>query len=184
MSKSYMIEIAKDAIKEELLKKKLIDRDKLLESYPKLAQKGAVFVTLQKRSSLRGCIGSLVAHRVLLDDLIENAKSAAFRDPRFPPLSLEEFESEDFEVEVSILSSPSELEYSDILDLKSKIRVGVDGVILKQGANQATFLPQVWEQLRDFDSFFSHLCQKANLSPSCLKSNPKIYTYQVEKIKE
>jgi AmmeMemoRadiSam system protein A len=181
---SYMIDIAKDAIREELLKKPLIDRDRLLAQYPDLSKKGAVFVTLQKRSSLRGCIGSLVAHRALLDDLIANAKSAAFRDPRFPSLSLEEFESEDFEVEISLLSEPRELVYSDALDLKSKIRVNVDGVILKHGSNQATFLPQVWEQLPKFEIFFSHLCQKAGLEVDCLKHHPKIYTYEVKKIKE
>jgi AmmeMemoRadiSam system protein A len=179
-----MLDIAKDAIKEVLVNRKIIDREKLLKDHPPLLKKGAVFVTLQKRGALRGCIGSLVAHRVLVDDLISNAKSAAFKDPRFPPLSLAEFESEDFEVEVSILSEPKELKYSDMLDLKRKIRVNIDGVILKSGSNQATFLPQVWEQLPDFESFFAHLCKKAGLDPNCLETHPQIYVYGVEKIEE
>ncbi len=184
MSKKYMIDIAKDAIKEELVGKRLLDRSSLTKEHPELLEKGAVFVTLQKRQNLRGCIGSLVAHRVLIDDLIENAKSAAFRDPRFPPLSLKEFESEDFEVEVSILSEPKELIYSDISDLKSKIKPNIDGVILKLGGYQATFLPQVWEQLPEFESFFAHLCQKAGVEVNCLAKHPTIYTYRVEKIEE
>ncbi len=182
MDKRYMIDIAKTAIKEELIKKPLIDRSKLLKEHPELSKKGAVFVTIEKRGALRGCIGSLVAHRVLLDDLIENAKSAAFSDPRFPPLSLEEFESPDFSLEISILSEPKPLPYSDISDLKSKIVPNRDGVILKKGSYQATFLPQVWEQLPEFESFFAHLCQKARLSADCLKMHPEIYTYRVEKV--
>jgi AmmeMemoRadiSam system protein A len=184
MSEKYLIDIAKDAIKEELYKKSLIDKEELLRKYPSLSKKGAVFVTLQKREALRGCIGSLIAHRTLLEDLIHNAKAAAFSDPRFPPLTVEEFNSKDFSVEISLLSEPRELPYSDIEDLKRKIRVNRDGVILKQGSYQATFLPQVWEQLPTFETFFAHLCQKAALSADCLKSHPQIFTYEVKKIEE
>ena len=181
-NKRYMLDIAKMAIKEELVKKELIDRKRLLKSHPELSNKGAVFVTIQKRGQLRGCIGSLVAHRTLLDDLISNAKSAAFHDPRFPPLSIEEFEDKDFELEVSILSEPKKLEYSDLNDLRSKIKVGKDGVILKKGGYQATFLPQVWEQLPSFDTFFAHLCQKGGMRADCLNEHPDIYIYHVEKV--
>jgi len=184
MDRRYMIDIAKDAIKEELIGKKLIDKQDLLKKHPELANKGAVFVTIEKRGNLRGCIGSLVAHRTLIDDLVANAKSAAFSDPRFPPLTLEEFESSDFSLEVSVLSEPKELPYKDTADLKSKIRPNIDGVILKQGNHQATFLPQVWEQLPRFEDFFAHLCHKAGLEPNCLEGHPQIYTYEVQKIKE
>ena len=184
MDRRYMIDIAKDAIKEELIGKKLIDEQELVKKYPELSKKGAVFVTIEKRGSLRGCIGSLVAHRTLIDDLIANAKAAAFSDPRFPPLTLKEFESSDFSLEVSILSEPKELPYKDIADLKSKIRPNIDGVILKLGNHQATFLPQVWEQLPRFEDFFAHLCNKAGLAPNCLESHPQIFTYEVQKIKE
>ena len=184
MDKSYMLKIAKEAIREALTKKPLLDKVALLHTHPELAQKGAVFVTLGQREKLRGCIGSLVAHRTLLEDLTHNAVSAAFHDPRFPPLSLEEFEGEDFTVEVSLLSTAKPFPYKDIDDLKKRIRVGVDGVILKQANHQATFLPQVWENLPDFDAFFAHLCQKAGLEPRCLTKHPEILTYQVEKIEE
>lgn len=119
-----------------------------------------------------------------MDDLIQNAQSAAFNDPRFPPLTLEEFSSNDITVEVSILSEPKPLSYSDMADLKSKIKIGEDGVILKLGNYQATFLPQVWEQLPTFESFFAHLCQKAGLPANCLESKPQIFIYHVEKIRD
>ena len=127
-NKHYMVEIAKDSIRESLENIKIIDKVKLMEEYPELAQKGAVFVTIEKRHSLRGCIGSLVAHRTLIDDLVENAKSAAFKDPRFPPLTKEEFSDPNLTVEISILSESKHLPYTDLADLKSKIKPGYHGL--------------------------------------------------------
>lgn len=184
MDYSFMINIAKDAILEEFLQRQLIDKQKLLKQYPQLSKKGAVFVTLEKRKSLRGCIGTLVAHKTLLDDLIYNAKAAAFSDTRFSPLSKTEFDDKHFTVEISLLSEPKKVHYKDISDLKKKIKAGVDGVVLKYGNYQSTFLPQVWEQLPRFDTFFAHLCQKAGLKSNCLEMSPEIYLYRVEKIKE
>jgi len=87
-------------------------------------------------------------------------------------------------IEVSILSKPEKLYYIDINDLKSKIRIFKDGIVLKLGEKQSTFLPQVWEQIPDFDLFFANLCQKAGLSSDCLKEHPEIFIYQVEKYSE
>ena len=179
MEKEILLKIAKEAIRTKFTNTTL-DIEKLKELYPQLREKGAVFVTLNLNGNLRGCIGSLVAHRPLIDDLIHNARAAAFEDPRFPPLSEDEFKN--VHIEVSLLSSPKELFYEDIDDLKSKIRPNIDGVILTYGYNRATFLPQVWEQLPTFDLFFSHLCQKAGLQPDCLENHPQILTYQVTKI--
>jgi len=181
--KHYMVEIARDAIREVFEKRPIIDREKLLKEHPELAQKGAAFVTLEKRESLRGCIGSLIAHRTLLDDLIENARAAAFHDPRFPPLTKEEFEDPGLTIEISLLSEPKPLSYTDVTDLKSKIVPGRDGVILKLGSHQATYLPQVWEQLPRFEDFFATLCQKAGLPGNCLEAHPEIFVYHAEKIK-
>lgn len=175
------LDIAKKAIEDVLHDRHTIEREKLVESYPELAQNGAVFVTLNLHGSLRGCIGSLVAYRPLIDDLIDNARSAAFKDPRFYPLSMQEFD--EVEIEVSLLSLPKALEYSSIADLKSKVRPGIDGVVLTLHGRRATFLPQVWDELPLFDLFFSHLCQKAGVESNCLEAHPKIELYQVEKIK-
>jgi AmmeMemoRadiSam system protein A len=178
----YLIDIAKDAILEEFEAHQIVDRSLLLKKYPALSRKGAVFVTLEKDKNLRGCVGSLIAHRTLLDDIISNAKSAAFRDNRFRPLRRDEFDDRNFSVEISILSEPKLLRYKDAKDLSKKIRPQIDGVILKYGRYQATYLPQVWEQLPRFDYFFTTLCKKAGLNGNCLEMHPEIYLYQVEKI--
>jgi len=180
MQKDVLLKIAKDAILSEFDGRK-IDREALIRRYPELLKKGAVFVTIKERGALRGCIGSLIAHRPLIDDLIENAKSAAFRDPRFPPLRRDEVDK--INLEISILSPYKEVKYKNIEDLKRKIRPGVDGVVLKLNGYQATFLPQVWEELPTFEEFFAHLCLKAGINPKgCLEAHPQIYTYQVEKV--
>ncbi len=183
--KKIMLNIARIAIKEEFLgHKELNDQviGKLVNMYPRLAEPGAVFVTINERSSLRGCIGSLVAYRPLIEDLIANAKAAAFGDPRFPPLRESEFDQ--ITIEISLIGEPRPLEYSDIEDLRKKIRPGIDGVILKVDGKQATFLPQVWGDLPSFNEFFAHLCIKAGLPPNCLEYHPEIYVYQVEKWSE
>jgi len=182
MDKKILIDIAKAAILEELTGKKIIDREQLLQQYPELGRDGAVFVTLNENHQLRGCIGSIIAHQPLIDDLIHNAKSAAFSDPRFRPLSKDEFDKLD--IEISILTPPKRVEYRDVDELRKIIRVGVDGVIIRKGNHQATYLPSVWEQIPDFDLFFYHLCQKAGIDGNCLSMHPEVYVYQAKKIKE
>ncbi len=181
-----LLEIARLAIYEDLVGKKLIDKQKYIEQFPELAQKQAVFVTLNKvdgkRESLRGCIGSILPVRPLIDDVIYNAKAAAFNDPRFPPLSPDEFD--DIKIEISLLSIPQPVSYNNVEELKQIIKPFKHGVILKLGDRQATFLPQVWEQIPGFDLFFEHLCQKAGLPGNCLAYHPEIYIYEVKKIEE
>ncbi|MCJ7764537.1 MAG: AmmeMemoRadiSam system protein A [Thiovulaceae bacterium] len=179
--KHVYTDIAKAAIEDVLYDRETIDREKLIENYPELAQKGATFVTLTLHGALRGCVGSLSAHRPLIDDLIDNARSAAFRDPRFYPCTITEFD--EVATEVSLLNEPKLLEYSSIADLKRKVRPSVDGVVLSLNGRRATFLPQVWDELPTFELFFSHLCQKAGLGADCLEEQPEIELYQVEKVK-
>ena len=179
MKNSILLEIAKDAIKSQFDSDNLY-KEELLKKYPKLQENRATFVTLTIDGNLRGCVGSLIAHRTLLDDLIQNAKAAAFEDSRFAPLSKEEFQK--IHIEISLLSTPKKLLYETKEDLKDKIKQGIDGVILKEGFNQATFLPQVWEQLPSFELFFAHLCQKAGMGEKCLENHPEIFVYQVKKI--
>lgn len=159
-----------------------IDTNALLQAYPDLAQPCATFVTITLNGKLRGCIGSLIAHRPLVEDLISNAKSAAFRDPRFSPLTPEEFP--EICIEVSLLTPPQRVDYESKEKLRSLIRPGIDGVILRLGNYQATFLPQVWDELNDFDDFFTHLGLKAGISHDPLSSHPEIFVYQVEKFEE
>jgi AmmeMemoRadiSam system protein A len=180
MDGKVLIDIAKRAIAEEFEGKKEIDREALLAKYPELGEPGAVFVTLRENSSLRGCIGSIVAHRPLIDDLIHNARAAAFSDPRFSPLQPYEFPLVD--IEISLLTPPERVEYADREDLKRIVVPGVDGIIIRKGAYQATYLPSVWEELPDFESFFSTLCRKAGMASNCIDDHPEVYRYRAKKI--
>ncbi|AZV47429.1 AmmeMemoRadiSam system protein A [Nautilia sp. PV-1] len=182
-----LLKLARMSILEEFEGKKLIDKEEWIKKYPFLAEKRACFVTLKMKdkprgSNLRGCIGSILPYRPLIDDVVANAKAAAFEDPRFPPLTPEEFER--VKIEVSVLTIPEKLEYEDKEDLMRKIRPGVDGVILQLANHQATFLPSVWEELPAFELFFAHLCMKARLPGDCLMYHPTIYTYQAVEVEE
>jgi len=143
---------------------------------------GATFVTLTQNGQLRGCIGSLEAHRPLGDDLLENARAAAFRDPRFAPLTADELGRT--RVEVSILSKSTPIDFKDEADLMRQLRPGVDGIILEYGRHRATFLPQVWEQLPDARGFMAHLKQKAGLAADFWSNDMRISRYSVDKYKE
>jgi len=179
-----VIALAKAAILVALNQPEDFDLENALKTYPDLEENGAVFVTIntEPNEQLRGCIGSLQAYRPLYKDIISNAQSAALRDSRFTPLTLEELKH--ISLEVSILSEPKVLEYSDLKDLKSKVVPFQDGIVLRHHGKHATYLPQVWEQLPAFDDFFSSLCLKANLANNCLSDHPEISTYQVIKYKE
>lgn len=184
MLNDIVIALAKAAILVALNQPEEFDLEHALKTYPALQDNGAAFVTINKQPNeqLRGCIGSLQAYRPLYKDIILNAQAAALRDPRFVPLSIEELAQ--IKIEVSILSEPKILIYDDINDLRNKIVPFQDGIVLKLNSNQATYLPQVWEQLPQFDEFFSSLCRKANLSNHCLSQHPEILTYTVKKYKE
>jgi len=179
-----VIAIAKAAILVALNQPEDFDLENALKAYPILTKDGAVFVTINTKPNeqLRGCIGSLQAHRPLYKDIIYNAQAAALRDPRFAPLTPKELDN--ITLEVSILSKPQIVLYKDSEDLKNKIAPFKDGVVLKHEGKHATYLPQVWEQLPKFNDFFTSLCNKANLGGDCLLNHPEISTYQVEKFKE
>lgn len=181
MNPMVYLQIARDAIRAHF-EHSAVDKDALINTYSELKIQRATFVTITINGRLRGCIGSIIAHQSLLNDILSNAESAAFRDPRFPPLSQNELN--DIRIEVSLLTQPQLISYKDIEDLSTIIRPNIDGVILRVGNYQATFLPQVWEELEDFDSFFTHLGLKAGIGNDPLSYHPDIYTYQVEKIKE
>jgi AmmeMemoRadiSam system protein B/AmmeMemoRadiSam system protein A len=174
--------IARDAILESLTNTKRIDKEAMIKEYPFLAQEGAVFVTLNKQHRLRGCIGSLKAYRPLINDIVANARAAAFEDNRFYPVGLDEFDA--IEIEVSVLTPPEKIVYSSVEELKQKVRPHTDGIILKAGKHRATYLPQVWEQMSGFDEFFSFLCRKAGLDANCLALHPTLYRYSDRKYSE
>ena len=157
-----------------------VDTDAVPQS---LRRPGASFVTLAKKGSLRGCVGSLEARRPLALDVQQNGLGAAFRDPRFPPVRPEEVH--DLHIEISVLSEPRRLAYDGAQDLLAKLRPGVDGVVIEQEWHRATFLPQVWEKLPEKDQFMERLCLKAGLPADAYRRGDlDVLTYQVNKFKE
>lgn len=149
---------------------------------PALGQPGATFVTLTQDGHLRGCIGSLEATRRLDVDVRANARAAAFGDPRFSPLNLSELP--DTRVEVSLLSPAEPIDFTDEADALAQLRPDVDGVILEWGGRRGTFLPQVWENLREPRLFLDLLKQKAGLPADFWAPDLKLYRYEVRKWKE
>lgn len=142
-----------------------------------LQQPEATFVTLTIDGDLRGCIGTLEAHRPLYEDVAANASAAAVHDPRFVPVRPGELAQ--IRVEVSVLSAAQPLPATSRVEALRSLRPGVDGVILRDGHHRATFLPQVWEQLRQPQEFLSHLCLKAGLPASHWGEHTRLETYTV-----
>lgn len=155
-----------------------------VEALPeRLREPGAAFVTLTKFGELRGCIGSLEAHRPLAVDVRENAIAAAFHDPRFPPVNASELDA--LHIEISVLTEPKPLAFDGPDDLIRKLRPGIDGVVIERGWHRATFLPQVWEKLPEPNEFLQHLCLKASLPPDAYRHpGLDVYVYQVEEFEE
>jgi AmmeMemoRadiSam system protein A len=147
-----------------------------------LQNKGACFVTLTQKGQLRGCIGSLEARRSLLEDVINNARAAAFKDTRFSPLTSEELN--DTDIEISLLSAMEALSFSNEQAALAQLRPGVDGVVFEYSHYRSTFLPQVWEQLPDSREFMAHLKQKAGMNPDFWSDDIKLSRYTVSKWKE
>ena len=153
-------------------------REDLVTDHPAwLCAPGASFVTLTMDARLRGCIGSLVAHRPLGQDVASNAQSAAFADPRFRPLRAADLDR--VRIEVSVLGPSVSIQFTDRADALRQLRPGIDGVILDAGWHRATFLPQVWDELPDPSQFLQHLLIKADLPPDHWSPQIRLARYTV-----
>jgi hypothetical protein len=135
-------------------------------------------VTLRKEGELRGCIGSLEAHRPLSEDLIHNARSAAHRDPRFEPLQRNELSLVRFEV--SLLSPMEPLEVKTEQEAIAALRPGQDGVLLQWGPYRGVFIPKMWKQLPDPVEFLSYLRRKAGLSTREWHAGTRVWRFTAE----
>jgi uncharacterized protein len=144
-----------------------------------LRELGACFITLTHETKLRGCIGTLQAHRPLGEDVKANAVAAAFRDPRFKPLAASEFDAID--VEISLLSALESVNFNDEADALRQLRSGIDGVVFQYGHHKSTFLPQVWKDLAEPADFMAHLKYKAGLPPDFWDHEVKLARYTVTK---
>ena len=148
---------------------------------PWLEEPAATFVTLHLSGELRGCIGTIEPLRALGDDVRHNARAAAYRDPRFPPVAGHEVEALD--VEISVLSRPEALRAASERDAIAALRPGVDGVVIEYQDRRATFLPQVWAGLPDPLSFLAELRLKANLPARFWHPDLRLARYTVEKFR-
>ena len=146
---------------------------------PWLRAPGASFVTLQLDGDLRGCIGSIEPRRALGDDVANNGHAAAYRDPRFMPVSASERPR--LKVEVSVLSPREPVAASSEREALAALRPGVDGIVLQYGGMGATFLPQVWESLPEPAEFLEHLRRKAGLPGGFWHPDLRLSRYTVDK---
>lgn len=152
------------------------------ESAPWLAEHGACFVTLTQSGELRGCIGTLQAHRSLLADVKSNAVSAALRDPRFAPLRASELDITT--VEISLLSPTQTMDVRSETDALAQLRPGLDGIVFEYRHFRSTFLPQVWEQLPQPAQFLTHLKRKAGLPENFWAEEVQLSRYSVTQWRE
>jgi len=156
-----LVKTARAVVTEFLKTKNKMKLDKDFEE--SFSSNAGVFVTLNHKSNLRGCIGYALPDKKLYNALQEAAISAATEDPRFPSVAFEELDQITFEV--TVLTPPQEIEVSDPQEYPSKVKVGRDGLIVKSGFNSGLLLPQVpkeygWNE----EEFLGHTCEKAGLS--------------------
>ncbi len=140
----------------------------------------ATFVTLEREGSLRGCIGSLVASKSLVEDVVDNAFRAAFRDPRYP--KLEKNERKGLGLSISVLTPMSPVSFTDEASFARQIRPGLDGLLIQEGSNRAVFLPQVWQQLQQTSDFVAQLKLKAGLPEDYWSDSIKTWRFTVQRV--
>jgi len=181
--KKFLLVIAREAIGRYLEKGVKLDLKPSEVPTKRLTEDGACFVTLHMGGELRGCIGSLEAHRPLVMDVIDNALACAFGDPRFFPLAAGELPK--VRISISVLTKPEPFPVKGPEDLLKKLEPKKHGLILEQGTARATFLPAVWDELPEKEEFLAHLSMKAGLAPDGWKSpRARFFVYEAEEFSE
>jgi AmmeMemoRadiSam system protein A len=179
---SILLRLAREALVAGICGKPLppLALDELPE---RLRQPGSSFVTLTKQGDLRGCIGSLEPSIPLAEDVRVHAIAAALEDYRFPPVTEDELPL--IEIEISRLTPMRPLEYTFSEDLLTKLRPGIHGVVIADGARRGTFLPQVWAKVPEPEIFLSMLCNKIGLpGDTWRKKKMSVFVYEVEEFHE
>ncbi|MEQ9319934.1 MAG: AmmeMemoRadiSam system protein A [Polyangiaceae bacterium] len=143
-----------------------------------LAEPRGCFVTLHRDGELRGCVGSLSPRGPLATEVARAAYNAAFRDPRFSPLT--PAERDGLDIHISVLSAPEPMAFSSEQDLLDQLRPGVDGLILEDAGQMGTFLPDVWDKLPAPRTFLAHLRRKAGLAPDHWSPSLRVKRYTTE----
>lgn len=148
------------------------------ELSPPLRARRACFVTLTLDGQLRGCIGSMIPHRPLLPDVVDNAWKAAFGDPRFPKLTAGELDR--LEVSISILSTPRPIRFADEADLVRQVRPDIDGLIMQDSGHRGIFLPSVWAGIPRAETFVTQLKRKSGLPAEHWSDTLRVFRYTTE----
>jgi AmmeMemoRadiSam system protein A len=175
--KSVLLVTALDSIRHGLEHGKPARLD-VVDYSTRLSARRASFVTLNHGVVLRGCIGTLEARTSLIESVAENAWAAAFRDPRFAPLS--EAEVIHLSLQVSILSPLQPVTVTSEQELLTRMVPGEAGWVMQEEGNRGTFLPTVWSSLGESAEFLQHLKIKAGLSPDYWSDTLEIWRYTTE----
>lgn len=176
----FLVRLARKAVVENLKDGRIISPPS--DTPSNLMERCGVFVTLNKivgeRKELRGCIGFPYPTHPLVRATIEAAIESATRDPRFPPVSINELDKIVFEV--SVLTPPELIEVETPREYPSRIKIGKDGLIVERGYYKGLLLPQVPVEWKwDEEDFLCQCCLKAGLPPDCwLLDGTKIYKFQ------
>jgi AmmeMemoRadiSam system protein B/AmmeMemoRadiSam system protein A len=173
---AFLLKLARDTLETYLKtgKKPEVDKSELT---PALEKVQGCFTTLNKFNNLRGCVGHILPQEELYKCVMDNAINAAVHDIRFNPVQYAELK--DIDIEISVLTIPQPLEFTSGDDLLNKLRPMIDGVVLKRGFHQSTYLPQVWEDLPDKKVFLESLCRKGGMAEDCWQdTSTEVYTYQ------
>lgn len=178
-SRALLLQTAADAIESQLERRPASGPDDV--ALPaELLERRASFVTLTVEGELRGCCGTLEARRPLATDVWHNARASAFGDPRFP--SLEAWEWVRVDLEVSVLSPLERVAVRSETELLAGLAPGEDGLVIAWRGSRATFLPKVWEQLREPVDFLRHLKHKAGWSPDFWAEDVEVWRYATESV--
>lgn len=174
-----LIELARNSIY-SILRDKVLKEDSILKQ--RFIEKRGVFVTIHKGGELRGCIGFIEPIFSLFDSVVKASTAAAFSDPRFPPLNLEEYKENNIEIEVSVLTLPKPVDNSSSEKCIRDIKVKRDGLIVEMNSFKGCLLPQVaGEYGWDEKQLLENTCLKAGLDKDAWKSEAcRIYKFSAQ----
>ena len=178
--RSELLALARTSIERGLAEERLATAPTVASAA--LALPRATFVTLHAHDALRGCCGSIEPRWTLAEDVWRNAWASAFADPRFPPLTAQEYA--DVDLHISVLSPLERVPATSEQELLSSLRPSVDGLLLQLGAARATFLPVVWESLPDPTKFVGQLKLKAGWRDDFWSPQIEVWRYQTESFGE
>jgi AmmeMemoRadiSam system protein A len=168
--KAILLQTARESIRARLENR----RPRYGQPSADLRKPFGVFVTLHIAGRLRGCIGTLEGNDPLFEAVKEMSISSAFKDPRFPPLRLDELDN--IHIEISVLTPLTKVTETD------EIAVGIHGLYVKKGTRSGVLLPQVAvEQGWNREEFLSNTCRKAGLpSDAWTKDEVVFFSFTAE----